>query len=98
MQTAPTQQHGQGRGARSRDVPIPVPTVKGGDSQGPQPIQAPEHAAPHRLQLVDGEVQLTDGGCPLECPVLDLRHLVVAEVAAERGKQAGMGNSASTSS
>lgn len=69
-----------------------------GDSQGPQPIQAPEHATPHRLQLVDGEVQLTDGGCPLERPILDLRHLVVAEVAVERGKQAWMGASAPTSS
>lgn len=71
---------------------------RSGDSQGPQPIQAPEHAAPHRLQLIDGEVQLADRGCPLECPVLDLRHLVVAEVAVERGKQAGTGSSAQTSS
>lgn len=67
------------------------------DSQGPQPVQAPEHATPHRLQLVDGEVQFGDGGCPLECPILDLRHLVVAEVAVERGKQAGTGGSAPTS-
>lgn len=78
-----------GRGRRSRD--IPVPTVEG-DSQGPQPVQAPEHAAAHRLQLVDGEVQLADGRGPLERPVLDLRHLVVAEVAAGRRKQqAGTG-------
>lgn len=42
-----------------------------GDSQCPQPVQAPEHATPHRLQLVDSEVQLVDRGCPLECPILD---------------------------
>ena len=50
------------------------------DSQHTEALQAFEHAAAHRVQLVGSQVQLDDRRGPFKSSVLDLGDLVVTEV------------------
>lgn len=76
------------RSLAAHSAPRPV------HSQGPQAIQAPEHATPDGLQLVGGQVQLAHGRRPLKGPVFDFRHLVVAQIAGRQGMGGGWSSGA----
>lgn len=49
-------------------------------SQHTQSLQASEHPASDRVNLIGGEVEFDDGRRAFKCPVFNVSDLVVAEV------------------